>query len=134
TIDRLTLEMMVEQGGPVLWVILALGFITIVLSIYLFLTVTPGREAPTKLMRRATNLIRTGDIEAALRLCEDRDELIAKVLYAGLKMAEHDRYIIQEAMESEGQRGAAGLWQRISYLNNIGVIAPLLGLLGTVWG
>lgn len=134
TVDALTLQMMIEQGGPVLWVILGLGFLTIVLSIYLFLTVTPGREAPAKLMRRATNLIRTGDFEAALRLCEDRDELIARVLHAGLKMSNHDRYIIQEAMEGEGQRGAAGLWQRISYLNNVGVIAPLLGLLGTVWG
>ncbi len=37
-------------------------------------------------------------------------------------------------MESEGERGAAELWQRISYLNNIATIAPLLGLLGTVWG
>jgi biopolymer transport protein ExbB len=46
----------------------------------------------------------------------------------------HDRYVIQEAMESEGERGAAALWQKISYLNNVGVIAPLLGLLGTVWG
>ncbi|HPJ99838.1 MAG TPA: MotA/TolQ/ExbB proton channel family protein, partial [Candidatus Hydrogenedentes bacterium] len=50
------------------------------------------------------------------------------------KMAGHDRYVIQEAMESEGERGAAALWQRISYINNVGVIAPLLGLLGTVWG
>jgi biopolymer transport protein ExbB len=49
-------------------------------------------------------------------------------------MVGHDRYVIQEAMESEGERGATALWQRISYLNNIGVIAPLLGLLGTVWG
>jgi biopolymer transport protein ExbB len=37
-------------------------------------------------------------------------------------------------MESEGERGVAEIMQRISYLNNIGVIAPLLGLLGTVWG
>jgi len=37
-------------------------------------------------------------------------------------------------MESEGERGAAALWQRISYMNNVGALAPLLGLLGTVWG
>jgi biopolymer transport protein ExbB len=49
-------------------------------------------------------------------------------------MAGHDRYVIQEAMESEGERGATALWQKISYLNNIGTLAPLLGLLGTVWG
>lgn len=67
-------------------------------------------------------------------MCEERDELIANVLRAGLKMHGHDRFVIQEAMESEGERGAAELWQRISYLNNIGHIAPLLGLLGTVWG
>ena len=43
-------------------------------------------------------------------------------------------HVIQEAMESEGERGATELWQKISYLNNIGVLAPLLGLLGTVLG
>jgi biopolymer transport protein ExbB len=59
---------------------------------------------------------------------------MARVLHAGLKMADQERYIIQESMESEGQRCAAELWQRISYMNNVGVIAPLLGLLGTVWG
>lgn len=59
---------------------------------------------------------------------------MARVLYAGLKMADQDRFLIQESMESEGERGAADLWQKISFMNNIGVIAPLLGLLGTVWG
>jgi biopolymer transport protein ExbB len=67
-------------------------------------------------------------------MCEGRDELLANVIRAGLKMSGHDRYVIQDAMESEGERGATALWQKISWLNNIGVIAPLLGLLGTVWG
>jgi biopolymer transport protein ExbB len=133
-VDELTLEMMIEQGGPILWAIIGLGFITLVLALYLLLTVTPGREAPGKLLRRVSNLVRSGDVQGAMLLCENRDELMARVLLAGLKMADQERYIIQEAMESEGERGSAELWQRISYLNNIGVIAPLLGLLGTVWG
>lgn len=133
-IEELTLEMMVQQGGPILWAIIVLAFIAVVLGLYLFLTVTPRREAPTKLLRRVTNQIRAGDMQGAIMLCEGRDELMARVLHAGLKMADQDRYIIQESMESEGERGAAELWQRISYMNNVGVIAPLLGLLGTVWG
>ncbi len=133
-IEELTLEMMVRQGGPILWAIIGLAFLAVVLALYLFLTVTPRREAPTKLLRRVTNQIRTGDMQGAIMLCESRDELMARVLHAGLKMADQERYIIQESMESEGERGAAELWQRISYLNNVGVIAPLLGLLGTVWG
>jgi len=125
---------MVRQGGPVLWAILILAFLAVVMGIYLFLTVTPRREAPTKLLRRVTNQIRAGDTPGAIMLCEGRDELMARVLHAGLKMADQERYIIQESMESEGERGAAELWQRISYMNNVGVLAPLLGLLGTVWG
>ena len=133
-IEEITLEMMVRESGPILWAIFFLAFVAVVMALYLFLTVSPKREAPNKLLRRAANQIRAGDVPAAVLLCEGRDELMAKVLHAGLKMADQERYIIQESMESEGERGAAELWQKISYLNNIGVIAPLLGLLGTVWG
>ena len=130
----LTLEIFLYQGGPILWFTLALGFVALVMAVYFLFTVTPGREAPAKLSRRAAEQIRAGDLRGAYKMCEGRDDLLSRVLLAGLSMAEQDRYIIQEAMESEGQRGAAALWQKISYLNNIGVIAPLLGLLGTVWG
>ncbi len=134
TSDALTLEMMIRNGGPVLWAIMGLGFLAIVLGLYLFFTVTPSREAPVKLVKRVSNQIRAGEIREATQMCGERDELLAQVLYAGLKMADQERYIIQEAMESEGERGAAALWQRISYMNNVGALAPLLGLLGTVWG
>ena len=133
-IEELTLEMMVQQGTPILWAIIALAFVAVVLAIYLFLTVTARREAPATLLRRGTNQIRPGGMQGAILPGQGRDGLMARVLHAGLKMADQERYIIQESMESEGERGAAELWQWISYLNNVGVIAPLLGLLGTVWG
>ena len=133
-VEHLTLMMMVEQGGPILWTIMGLAFIAIVLSVYLLLTVSARREAPRSLVKRARTQIRGGDLRGAWQMCKERDELLAHVLEAGLKMAGHDRYVIQEAMESEGERGATALWQKISWLNNIATIAPLLGLLGTVWG
>jgi biopolymer transport protein ExbB len=37
-------------------------------------------------------------------------------------------------MQNEAERSAGLLWQRVNYLNNIATLAPLLGLLGTVWG
>lgn len=132
--QRLTLMMMIRQGGPILWVIMGMGFVAFLLSIYLLLTLSPRREVPATLIKRAQAQIRAGDLRGAYQMCQDRDELLSLVLRAGLKMAGHDRYVIQEAMESEGERGATALWQRVSYLNNIATIAPLLGLLGTVWG
>lgn len=132
--EQLTLMMMIQQGGAILWVIMALGFVSFVLCVYHLLTLTPGREAPKTLVRRAVSQLQEGDLRGAYQMCQERDEYLALVLRAGLKMAGHERFVIQEAMESEGERGATALWQKISYLNNIANLAPLLGLLGTVWG
>lgn len=132
--EALTLEQIVRNGGVILWAIIGLGFITLVLALYLVATISSSREVPSKLLKRVANQVRAGEFYEATKLCDKRPELMARVLYSGLRMSDQERYIIQEAMESEGERGAAQLWQRISYLNNIGAIAPLMGLLGTVWG
>lgn len=130
----MTLMMMIEHGGFILWVILAFGFVSMVLSIYYLLTLTPRREAPKTLVKRAHGMLHAGDLRGAYQMSQERDEYLALVLRAGLKMSGHERFVIQEAMESEGERGATALWQKISYLNNIASLTPLLGLLGTVWG
>ena len=132
--EDLTLMVMIHQGGVILWVIMGLGFVAVVWAVFLLATVTTRREVPPNLAKRAQAQIRAGDVRAAYQMCAERDELLANVLRAGLKMVGHDRYVIQEAMEGEGERGATALWQRISYLHNIAMISPLLGLLGTVWG
>ncbi|NIA12549.1 MAG: hypothetical protein GWP08_00615 [Nitrospiraceae bacterium] len=132
--QKVTLMTMIRWGGVILWTTMALGFFAFVLAVFCLLTVTVKREIPPNFVRRALNQIRAGDLRGAYQLCEGRDELLAHVIRSGLKVSGHDRYVIQDAMESEGERGVTALWQRISYLNNIGVIAPLMGLLGTVWG
>ncbi len=124
---QLTLWTMIKQGGAILWVLMGFGFVTLVMAIYFFLTIKPGREVPVNFVKRAQSQIRAGDLRGAYQMCEGREELLASVLRAGIRMSGHDRYVIQEAMESEGERGATALWQKISYLHNIGVIAPLLG-------
>lgn len=132
--QRMTVMMMIQQGGVITWILMALGFLTFTWSIYLIATVTSRREVPAQLAKRVQTAVRANDIKGAIQMCHDRDELLANVLRAGLKMAGHDRYVIQDAMESEGERGSTALWQKISYLNSAAVLAPLLGLLGTVWG
>ncbi len=125
---------LISWGGWILWITMAGGFAALVMALYFTLTLTPKREVPPTFVRRLMAQLHSGDYRGAYQMCEGRDELFANVMRAGLKMHGHDRYVIQEAMESEGERCAAAMWQRISWLNNIGMIAPLMGLLGTVWG
>jgi biopolymer transport protein ExbB len=42
--------------------------------------------------------------------------------------------VMIDAMKSEGKRASTAFWQRLSLLNDIVIIAPMLGLLGTVIG
>jgi biopolymer transport protein ExbB len=128
----MTLWDMVKSGGPVIVIILILSIVALGMAIYFMITLTPNREVPLQFVKRAQAQIRAGDLRGVYQMCEDRDEFIANVLRAGLRLHGHDRYVIQEAMQSEGERRAMAMWQKISYLNNIGVLAPLLGLLGTV--
>src|SRR5208283_4095219 len=39
-----------------------------------------------------------------------------------------------ESMRAEAKRSTVGFWQKIGLLSDIAVIAPMLGLLGTVLG
>ena len=41
---------------------------------------------------------------------------------------------LMNIIENEGQRRAGLIWNRISYLIDLSVVAPMLGLLGTVLG
>lgn len=125
---------MIQHGGSITWILIIMSVGTVALCIHFFITLTPNREASPTFLRRALAQVRSGDLRGAYQMCEDREELLPNVVRAGLKASSHDRYVIQEAMEAEGERGATALWQKISYINNVGVIAPLLGLLGTVVG
>jgi biopolymer transport protein ExbB len=56
------------------------------------------------------------------------------VVAAGIATRRHGPEVMIEMMQAEGKRCGNGIWQRISFLNDIAAIAPMLGLLGTVLG
>jgi biopolymer transport protein ExbB len=60
--------------------------------------------------------------------------MFGAIISAGLRARGSGTQIMIDAMKSEGKRTSAGLWQRLSLLNDVVLIAPMLGLLGTVIG
>jgi len=42
--------------------------------------------------------------------------------------------VVEEAIQHEGKARIGKLWQNLSYLGDMAVIAPMIGLLGTVLG
>ena len=89
---------------------------------------------PDTFMEEISARLSRGELDEATRLCGARDYVFSRIVLAGLRKANDFPEQIRDAMDSAGSREASHLQQKISYLSNIGVIAPMVGLLGTVWG
>ncbi len=74
---------------------------------------------------------RFADAEA---LCSERSTMLSSMISAGIRARSNGTQVMIDAMKSEGKRTSASLWQRLSLLNDVVMIAPMLGLLGTVIG
>ena len=99
-VSLLTLQEMITHGGVFLWVIMALGFVAVVLSFYDLLTITVRREAPRALIKRAHAQIADGDFRGAYQMCLDRDEYLAKYANEARPARPEPKEIIVEAGQS----------------------------------
>jgi biopolymer transport protein ExbB len=92
---------------------------------------------PGDFLRKAQDAADSGDLEALAELAANDNRPLAKILAATCEVAGEDgidAVALQKVMEEEGSRQMSRLWSRIQYLMDIGTIAPMVGLLGTVWG
>lgn len=138
TMTETALDLFV-QGGVVLMTPLAiLSFLAVMLIFFYFLTIRQGTVVSNKFMNAADALIRKQDYLGLIAVCNRENECIARIVYKTLDFATKNPTAsfdeVREVTEAEGTRQASILQNRISYLNDIGRIAPMIGLLGTVVG
>lgn len=130
----MTLVQLIQAGGVVMIVIGALAVLATALVLFFALTLRMKRVVNSEFIGKAYTCLFQGDLEGAVGLCTRDGGLVAKVLLAGIEVDAADREGVQEAMQAEGSRLASSLWQRVTYLQDIAVLAPMLGILGTVLG
>lgn len=70
----------------------------------------------------------------ALRACEEDPRPLGRILGAALRRARGPLLEMEKAVEDAGYREVKRLGANLKPLVLVGMIAPLLGLLGTVWG
>ena len=126
------------QAGPVMAVLLVLSIISVMLVIVYFLSIRRGTVVSRGFMATADALLRKRDYLGLLAVSNRHGEAIARVVQQILdfttKNPNADFEQIREIAQTEGTRVASNLNNRVTYLADIGMIAPLLGLLGTVIG
>ena len=128
----------IASGGPLIiliWVaILATSVIMVTFIIQLFLTLRDEQLAPKALLDSLQATIRAGNYQEAWEICHANKAYIARVLKGALERIGRGKDAVENALIEHGLREAQVLRTKNSYLSVVGVVAPMIGLLGTVIG
>lgn len=119
---------------PTIYILLGCSMLIVWLVIDGYLRTSPRQMAPDDSRGELSRRFRAGELAAAYRFCEERASPLAQVVRSGLHFIGSGRQASEEAMASAVFGENARFQSRIAYLSVIGVIAPMIGLAGTVFG
>lgn len=121
-------------GNGILLTLLLMSVAACALAVDLWLALRRIAAATDELRRQLPPLVAAGQWPAAVEACRRRPSPLAAVGSAGFAEAPDGWDAVEKAMEAELAEQSARLLRRIDYLSVVGNLAPMLGLLGTVFG
>lgn len=112
------------------------SIITVWIVIERLVVLRRGRVIPRPFVDRFIENLEQGTLEPdhALALCEENGSPIAEIFAHGVRKWGKPSVEVEQAMIDGGERQISQLRSHLRVLNTIGTIAPLIGLLGTVFG
>jgi biopolymer transport protein ExbB len=117
-----------------MWPIAACSVIAAAIVVERGWTLRRSRIMPDKLVTGIWQLYRQGQLTDE-RVDEIREASpLGRMLAAGLANRNHSREVMKEAIGDAGRHVVAQLGRYLNTLGTIASVAPLLGLLGTVFG
>ncbi|MDP6380197.1 MAG: MotA/TolQ/ExbB proton channel family protein [Phycisphaerae bacterium] len=122
------------KGGYTMIPIALASIIALAAILSSFYGLSRGRVIPQKFVEGVRERINANDVNGAMDLCRNRPSPIANILLAGLRKHGSGTSEIEKGIEDAGSREVNSMRQSIRVLSAVGVIAPLLGLFGTVLG
>jgi biopolymer transport protein ExbB len=130
---------MILHGGPLIimiWIaIVATSVVMVTFIIQLFLQVRRQSLAPKALVEALDESLKAGNFQEAWETCRaNAKTYVAAVLGGALERIGRGQEATDTALIELGIRESQIFKTRNSYLSVIGVIAPMIGLLGTVIG
>ena len=124
----------IMEGG---WVMVPIGIMSI-LTVYLsgdgVMRTAIKRTSPPEYEAEVKVFFQQGDYVGAYNFCRENKSPLTNILRVGISLLGDGKTIVEEGMLSEMHKESAGMSTQINYLSVIGVVTPMIGLLGTVTG
>jgi biopolymer transport protein ExbB len=135
TVERQSFLDIVWRGsgwlGPIIGV---LSLVSVTFIIEHFWTTRRATIIPEDEPKMVREMIEKRQFKECVDAVSKSRTMFGDVLTMGLRHGRHGFEAMQEAVEERANAWRAKLFRKIEYLNIIGNISPLLGLLGTVVG
>lgn len=119
---------------PTIYILLACSMLIVWLVIDGYLKTVPRQLVPEQPRLRLAQLLASSQWAAAYTFGGEQSDPLSKVIRVGLRFAAAGRPASEDAMASAIAGENARFQSKIAYLSVIGVIAPMIGLAGTVFG
>lgn len=128
---------LLARGGWLMLPLAALSILVVTLAIERAITLRRERIMPSRLVRDLSKLADLPggfDPRGAFRLCQTYPSSAARILRSMLLKVGRPQGEIEMAVGESVQRETNRLQSPVSWLSLAAAVAPLIGLLGTVWG
>lgn len=124
----------ITEGGLFMYVIVVMLVVAVALMLERFVALYFNYHVKNSFFKRIRAMVKDGRIREAYNRCLSTSHPLAKVIAAVLYNAKSSQDVIESAGDIEVQKVLPGIQARTSYINMIGNVATLVGLLGTIQG
>lgn len=122
------------SGGWLMLPIILCSIAVIAVTVERFWSLNPSKVAPRNQLGEVWHLIQNNQMDSD-RLKElRRSSSLGRILAAGLSNSRHGRDVMKDSIEEAAAQVIHDMERFLTILGTIAAIAPLLGLLGTVFG
>ena len=122
------------QGGWDMWLLLGLSIVGLAVVIERLIFFASQHGDTKGLLRAIGQRIANDDIDGAVKVCRSQKGMLPRILEFGLLRGEKNRADITDALSIALMEHLNALERYLGIIGTIAVIAPFVGLFGTVLG
>jgi len=123
----------VLSGSPFIYSLLLILSVSAI-AIWFYSMSLLRKQGDLSVVKEVREKLLNKNIQEASEICCQNQTLFSRMVSSGLACQKHGIQAMLDNMRAEGKRATISAWQRLNLLQDIVIIAPMLGLLGTVLG